>query len=260
MFFAVPNSQKSDQTFNATLTKLIEVDSELAVQEAELLSQLESAQEKRRSLKTVINLFTEADAPANALNGKIAQESPAESAKEPEPISEDLVAPALETSREPAIAELETAAAPALEASKEPAIAELETAAASNVQSKGAKRKSLPSIKRNKSAKDTHPAKAAKKTSGWQDYVREEFSSASLSEAVSSVLQRQADAVWEIPAIIDTIFVEELPQDIGNRARRRVTNILSEGARKKEWYRGQLGYYSMSRAAVETGASESRTA
>ena len=235
--------KNSDQPFNATLAKLIEVDSELAVQEAGLLSQLESAQEKRRSLRTVISLFTEADTPAIAPTDETAQESLPESAKEPEPISEDLSAPALETSIEPATAE-EADAVPDVESN----------------EASEAKRKTRPSIKRNKNTKVTHPPKGNKKTSGWQDYVREEFGDASLSEAVSSVLHRQADAVWEIPTIIDIIFVEELPQEVGNRARRRVTNILSEGVRKKEWYRGQLGYYSMSRAAVESSKSESKTA
>ncbi len=235
--------QNSDQPFNATLAKLIEVDSELAVQEAGLLSQLESAQEKRRSLRTVISLFSEADAPAVAHTGKTAQESPAKSAKELEPLNEDLAAPTLETSIEPATAEAEPEAAPDVESN----------------EASEAKRKARPSIKR-KNAKTTHPPKSNKKISGWQDYVREEFGDASLSEAVSSVLHRQADAVWEIPTIIDIIFVEELPQEVGNRARRRVTNILSEGVRKKEWYRGQLGYYSMSRAAVESSKPEGKKA
>jgi len=54
----VPNSQDFDQSANSTLTKLLEVDAQLAAQEAELLSQLESVQEKRQSLKTVVSLFT----------------------------------------------------------------------------------------------------------------------------------------------------------------------------------------------------------
>ena len=242
------DSQNSDHPFNTTLTKLIEVDSELAVQEAGLLSQLESAQEKRRSLRTVISLFTEADTQSSVPTGKTAQESPAESAKELA-VAEDLAAPALDISTD---------------ISTELATDELETDAALNTQSNeatnGARKKALP-IKTNKgkSAKATQSNKTNKKISGWQDYVREEFSNESLSEAVSSVLHRQADAVWEIPAIINIIFMDELPQEVGNRARRRVTNILSEGVRKKEWYRGQLGYYSMSKAAVETSKSD-RTA
>jgi len=62
----MPNSQDFDQSANSTLTKLLEVDAQLAVQEAELLSQLESVQEKRQSLKTVVSLFTHVASPATA--------------------------------------------------------------------------------------------------------------------------------------------------------------------------------------------------
>jgi len=51
----LPN-QSSNQTASSTLAKLLEVDSELAVTEADLLS-IESVQEKRGSLKT-ISIFT----------------------------------------------------------------------------------------------------------------------------------------------------------------------------------------------------------
>ena len=81
--------------------------------------------------------------------------------------------------------------------------------------------------------------------------MREEFSGNSLPEAVHTVLQRGAERVFEIPAIVKAIFVEQLPMDVGSKARRQVTNILSEGARKNKWYRGQIGYYSVSRTAAD---------
>ena len=79
--------------------------------------------------------------------------------------------------------------------------------------------------------------------------MREEFSLSSLPEAVYSVLQRSFDQVFEIPALMNTIFVDSLPTEIASKVRRQITNILSEGARKNKWYRDQLGRYSMSRAA-----------
>ena len=51
------NSQNSLDTSNPTVAKLLEVDVELATQELQLNAQLQSIQEKRRSLKTVIELF-----------------------------------------------------------------------------------------------------------------------------------------------------------------------------------------------------------
>ena len=92
-------------------------------------------------------------------------------------------------------------------------------------------------------------ANTTSRGSGWHDYLREEFSQTSLPEAVYSVLQRSFDQVFEIPALMNTIFVDSLPTEIASKVRRQITNILSEGARKNRWYRGQLGRYSMSRAA-----------
>ena len=237
VLLAVPDSQGFDQTSNSTLAKLLEVDSELAVQEAELLSQLESIQEKRRSLKTVISLFAKPDTPATAPIEATtpikerAQTPSTDTGRELELVSNDLVAPPLETSRATATAESKTEAAP-------------------DTKPKGSEKTASSHNRRNKTTKFTRPANAAKNASGWQQYVREEFSNTSLLESVSLVLQRQADKVFEIPAIVNTIFVDELPKDVGFKARRQVTNILSEGARKNKWYRGQLGCYSMSRAAA----------
>jgi hypothetical protein len=231
----LPNSQGFDQTSNSTLAKLLEVDSELAVQEAELLSQLEPIQEKRRSLKTVISLFTKADTPATVPVKEPAQTPPAETDKELEPVGENLAALPLETS-------------------KATATAEPGTEAAVDTESKGAKQTAPSAPRRNKTTRFTQKAKAAKEAPGWQQYMREEFSNTSLSEAVYTVLQRGADKVFEIPAIVNAIFVDALPTEVGTKARRQVTNILSEGARKNKWYRGQLGYYSMSRTAAQANS------
>ncbi len=228
----MPDSPDLDQTSNSTLAKLLEVDSELAVQEAELLSKLESIQEKRRSLKTVISLFTTAGTPATAPIESPAQALPAEEDREIEPLSEDSATSPLETPWDTATAFEETAVAP-------------------DTESKVAKKTAPSPTKRHKTTKLTLPAKAVKKPSGWQQYVREEFRKTSLPEAVSLVMQRQTNKVFQIPAIVDAIFVDELPKEVGTKARRQVTNILSEGARKNKWYRGQIGYYSMSRAAAE---------
>ena len=108
------------------------------------------------------------------------------------------------------------------------------------------------STSRNKTKKLTPPSQPSKKDSGWQQYIREEYSNTSLPEAVYAVLQHQADAVLEIPAIMNAIFADKLPQEVGNKARRQVTNILSNGALKNKWYRGQPGQYSISKVAAKT--------
>jgi len=228
----VADSQGFNQTSNSPLTKLLEVDSELAVTEAELLSQLKSVQEKRRSLKTVISMFTKADTPATAPVKEPAQTPPAESGKELEPGGENLAALPVETSRATATAESGTEAAADTES----------------------KKTALSPITRNKTTKFKQITKAANRASVWQQYVREEFSNASLSEAVYLVLQRGVDKVFEIAAIVNAIFVDDLPTQVESRARRQVTNILSEGARKNKWYRGQIGYYSMSKAVAQANS------
>ena len=236
MLLTVPNSQDFDQSANSTLTKLLEVDSQLAVQEAELLSQLKSVQEKRQSLKTVVSLFTPLDTPATAPISSPAQTSPVKTGRETEPVGFDLAAATLETSKANPTAKSPT------ETSSEPHSQET--------------KKTVPStVRRNQTTKFTRPTKATKTASGWQQYVREEFSHISLPSAVSLVLQREAEQVFDIPAVVERIFEDELPAEAESKARRQVTNILSDGARKNKWYRGQLGSYSMSKAAAKAKAS-----
>jgi len=131
----------------------------------------------------------------------------------------------------------------------------LQNEALPNTESNGAKKTASSPTKRNKTMQSMHPVKTANTASEWHQYLREEFSNTPLSSAVSLVLQHQAERVFEIPAIVSAIFVDELPKEIGTKARRQVTNILSSGAMKNKWYRGQQGYYSMSRAAVKGSSS-----
>lgn len=227
------DSQSFEKISNPTVTKLLEVDSELAVQEASLLSQLESVQEKRQSLHTVISLFTKADTPTIE-PVEIGQITPrASTSRELEPVGEDLATPLSETLKARATAESGTEAEP--------------------VTKSTATIKTTPSLSnRDKTTKFTQKAKIVKKALGWQQYLRAEFNNTSLPEAVYAVLQHRAEQVFEIPAIVNAMFVDEFPNELRSKVRRQVTNILSEGVRKNKWYRGQPGYYSMSRAAVES--------
>lgn len=63
-------------------------------------------------------------------------------------------------------------------------------------------------------------------------------------------MQRQPHQVLEIAAILDAIFVDEIPPQVRSKARERVSNVLSVGVKKEKWYRGGAGSYSMSKAAV----------
>lgn len=75
-----------------TLTKLLEVDSDLATQETELATQLEALQQKRKGLQTVIGIFAPGDKvesnealpKIDSLNGSVAASKPVEETKAPE--------------------------------------------------------------------------------------------------------------------------------------------------------------------------------
>ena len=48
------------------------------------------------------------------------------------------------------------------------------------------------------------------------------------------------------------IFEDDMPKAQYLKARSRISNILSAGARDNEWYRGRGGTYSMSKKAVKS--------
>lgn len=221
------NTQSSDQSSNPMLTKLLEVDLELADKEAELMAKLQDVQEKRKSLKTVTSMFTLADTPATAPVEE-PTETPVAVGRESEPVTK------VTTSLD----------------SKATVTADSDTAAVPDTQSQEAKK--IPSsASRKQTRKFTNAMKTVRQTESWQQYLREEFEqNTSLPEAVSKVLQRQSDAVMEIPAIVNAIFVDEIPKQAQTKARRQITNILSKGVTKNKWYRGQPGGYSMSKAAA----------
>ena len=270
----VQNYQPADTISDPTVAKLLEVDSSLAHQEALLLAQLESIGEKRRSLKIVIDLFGDADtttAEESALavaasNGISVQIQSANSVVD----STELVSPLDETTAD---AELESSPvftapdqtsivesepdstplkAPSAKKTKQPAAKKTatktelsttdQTLSAEDTQSSKAKSVSSAS----KTKQPTAAKKTAKTSGRWQDYLREEFSNSALSEAVGQVLQRQPEEVLETAAIINAIFVDELPKGVRNTARERIANVLSDGVRKNKWYRAEAGSYSMS--------------
>lgn len=231
VLLALADSHSSNQKINSTLAKLLEVDSELAATEADLLSQLESIQGKRRSLLTVVNMFATADTSSAAPIELPAPPPPAaETNSQLEPVSSNSRAPSLEISKATTTDSVQTEALPA------------------NQSNQTKKKASSPT------RKVTQKANATRRGSGWQDYVREEFSQSSLPEAVYVVLKRSSDQVFEIPALMNNIFVDSLPTEVAGKARRQVTNILSEGARKNKRHRGQLGQYSMSKAAAKANS------
>ena len=75
------------------------------------------------------------------------------------------------------------------------------------------------------SKKSAPPKEIVKEAAIWQQYSQDEFVTDSLAIAVFEVMQQQPDRVLEITAILDTLFVPEIPKDVRSTARERVSNI-----------------------------------
>jgi hypothetical protein len=218
----VQNSQSSEPI----VTQLLEIDTNLATQEVELTLQLQSIGEKRHSLKNVISLFSPGD---TATPTTVAA---------PTPVVKDIAEPPVQEEITPELDEVTT-----------------ETTEAAPQPPKRQGKRNL-STNSNKPSKKSAPAKeTVKEAAIWQQYLQDQFVTDSLAVAVFEVMQQQPERVLEITAILDAIFVAEIPKDVRSTARERVSNILSVGAKKGKWYRGKLGKYSMSKAAVEDSAT-----
>ena len=202
------------------VAQLLEIDADLAVQEVELTLQLQSIHEKRHSLKNVISLFPPVDTatriPVTTLT----------------PVVED-------------VADITEAATPKLDE------VTTDTTEAASQPSKRQGKRNLSTNSDKPSKKSVPAQETVKEAAIWQQYLQDKFVKDSLAVAVFDVMQQQPEQVLEITAILDAIFVPEIPKDVRSTARERVSNVLSVGAKKGKWYRGKLGKYSMSSAALE---------
>ena len=203
------------------VAQLLEIDTDLAATEAELTLQLQSIQEKRHSLKNVISLFPPVD------------NAPPTPVTPPTPVVKD-------------VADITEATTPELDE-----VTTDTTEAVSQPPKRQGKRNLSPS--NSKPSKKAAPAKEITKevVAIWQQYLQDQFVTDTLAVAVFEVMQQQPERVLEITAILDAIFVPEIPKDVRSTAQERVSNVLSVGAKKGKWYRGKLGKYSMSSAALE---------
>ncbi len=210
-------------TSNSIVAKLLEIDADLAATEVQLAAQLQSIQEKRHSLKNVISLFPPVD---TAYPTPVVTSTPELVEKLAQPPVPEVATPELENTT------IDT------------------TEAAPSTQKRQGKKNISSST--SKSNKKSVPTKeASKEADTWQQYLKEDFINASLAEAVAEIMQQRLEQVLEITTILDAIFVQEIPKELRSKARERVSNVLSVGAKKGKWYRGLAGKYGMSSAAVE---------
>jgi hypothetical protein len=217
----VPEPETLNSTTSSTQAQLLEIDTQLSMQESQLLAQLESIQQKRQSLQVVIGLFKETDKATVTSIEETILTPQAPSVEEKKAVSQtnkdDLLSAALPTT-----------------ASK-----------------KG--KKTGSSAKKSQTRKSqTSKSKTVKQSLGWQQYLREDFRNSSLPHAISEVIHSQPERVWDISAVVDAIFVSEIPHAVKKKVRLQITNLLAQGARENKWYRGQQGSYTLSGKAAKS--------
>ncbi|MBE9076202.1 hypothetical protein IQ241_02640 [Romeria aff. gracilis LEGE 07310] len=224
---------------NPALPKLLEAEANLSNREAVLTAQLTTVREQRKGLQTVIEMFNAGEISEDAVS--VGGASPA------------LATPEASATPSPDAAESIPEMAP--EAVTDPIT--FETVAPEPAPEPDTKTKRPTSRKRGgRPAKKAQPksrktGKSRSSASNWQKYIRKTFKTQPLPEVVATVLQSQPNSVFEIAEVMDAIFTENIPKSDFLKARNRISNILSAGARNGTWYRGRQGKYSLSDNAVK---------
>ncbi len=241
------------------LSQLVAVEGDLAQQSETLAMQLSRIQEQRQGLRTVIDMFRSANGEEGieALSAAAPVALPDEVAlsNEEEANEEDLE----ELDAEPAVVEKEEVE----EAEPKPGKAAAKKSVIKKGQTKkvGTKKARVKPTTAESATKSTAQKPAArtegikKKKDGraatWQKYVQAEYRDAALPEAVSSVLRSQPSDIFAIADVMSSIFREDMPRPSYLKARNRISNILSAGARDGTWYRGRNGRYSQSESVMK---------
>ncbi|MGF1496146.1 MAG: hypothetical protein ACFB8W_04895 [Elainellaceae cyanobacterium] len=241
----MPTSQNS--TPDVMMSKLLEVDAQLASQEAKVEAQLASVREKRQSLQTVIDIFAAGDeASASTLSAmslfKDEPSVPTNGATTPAPAKPS----PLEEEEPVAVTEPD-----------ETEFAESDEEEESPPPTKTTRKPRGRGGRAARAAKSTRSPKAASSKgrgkgggASWQNYVRKEYENTTLPQAVLAVLEKEPNDVVEVPSILDAIFVDDIPKQARTSARDRLSNILSVGLKNNKWYRGKTGHYSVSKEAA----------
>ncbi len=224
----------------SVLPQLIAVDSKLSEQVIALTAQLNELQEKRKGIQTVIAMF-ESGATSEAADSTAVAEmtSPTQTTK---------------TAAKRKTAKATIKAADTSEAMSE---APAEETPAEEVSAKTVKTKATrgrpTKTKETKSAVEGKQvsAKRSGRTANWQRYVQESYRKAPLPDVIVGVLQAHPTNVFKIADVMNVVFKEDMPKSHFLKARNRISNILSAGARDGVWYRGRGGTYSMSEKAIK---------
>lgn len=244
----------------SVLPQLLEVDSELSVQAIALESKLNALREKRKGIQTVIAMFEAGVTPQlqdlAIVSGKISgKRTTTRTAKSTVKSAAPKVAPksakAVKEKSSPKSTK-SVAKAKAVKEPKEAVKAPKEKATSKVKATRGRPAKvSTKATKAAVTAKKPVVGKRSGRTANWQRYVQDSYVKAPLPDVIVGVLQAQPNNIFKIADVMSAVFKEDMPKNHFLKARNRVSNILSAGARDGDWFRGRGGTYSVSEKAIK---------
>ncbi|MEL6937639.1 MAG: hypothetical protein AAFO84_00435 [Cyanobacteria bacterium J06598_1] len=232
----------------SVLPQLVAVDSELSEQAIALEAQLNELQEKRKGIQTVIAMFESGSTPDTAaFTAAVSATSPAKSTAKKATKTAAKTA-TKRTAKTATKAKATKAAAKTAAKATKTAAKSTKTTKAKATRGRPAKAKAAEpaAVKEKKSV-----AKRSGRTANWQRYVQENYRKSPLPDVIVGVLQAQPTNVFKIADVMNAVFKEDMPKNHFLKARNRISNILSAGARDGVWYRGRGGTYSMSEKAIK---------
>ncbi|MEO0884568.1 MAG: hypothetical protein AAFY54_01365 [Cyanobacteria bacterium J06648_10] len=232
----------------SVLPQLLAVDSELSEQAAVLAARLTELQEKQKGIQTVIAMFESGAnvdmADLSAVTGTDTKATDTK-AKTTAKTTKSTKAAATKKTAKRKTAKSSTAKTTKAKATRgRPAKAA--TKAATKAPQKAKSTKSATATKEKKAT-----GKRSGRTANWQRYVQEDYRKSALPDVIGGVLQAQPTNVFKIADVMSAVFKEDMPKNHFLKARNRISNILSAGARDGVWYRGRGGTYSMSEKAIK---------
>lgn len=217
----------------SVLPQLLEVDSELSAQATALEAQMAELQEKRKGIQTVIAMFKSGNAPDIDISAVTS--------------SSQSVPTSVKKSAETTKKTTAKAKGKTTKAKRgRPAKAKSTTVKTTTDKAATAKTTEKTATTDKKAA-----SKRSGRTANWQRYVQESYRKDALPDVISGVLQAQPGNVFKIADVMNAVFKEDMPKNHFLKARNRVSNILSAGAREGSWYRGRGGTYSASEKAIK---------
>ncbi|MEM6451965.1 MAG: hypothetical protein AAF703_16830 [Cyanobacteria bacterium P01_D01_bin.105] len=226
----------------SVLPQLLEVDSELSAQATTLEAQLAALQEKRKGIQTVIAMFESSD----TSTPKTAPASSRKKAKTAKATSKSAPAKSAEAKV--------TKSTKASKASKASTKTSTKTKTRKVKATRGRPAKAKAAKAQSTSATKKTTGKRSGRTANWQKYIQDSYSKAPLPDVIVGVLKAQPDNIFKIADVMNVVFKEDMPKTHFLKARNRVSNILSAGARDGDWYRGRGGTYSVSEKAIKTAS------